>query len=92
MTPIERISARSKALSILGVAGNPTRSELRKAFRKLAFERHPDHGRGTPEEFAKISDAYTLLVDTAVDDIARPVRPAKAVSRPSVQATETEFD
>ncbi|NND21093.1 MAG: DnaJ domain-containing protein [Silicimonas sp.] len=92
MTPIERISARSKALSTLGMAGNPTKSELRKAFRKLAFERHPDHGKGTPEEFAKISDAYTLLVDTAEDDTACAARPATRVSRPAVPATETEFD
>lgn len=92
MTPIERISARSKALSILGISGNPTKTELRKTFRKLAFERHPDHGKGTPEEFARISDAYTLLAADAKDDTKPASAPGTTVSRPSLQATETEFD
>ena len=92
MTPIERISARSKALATLGMAGNPTRSQLRKAFRRLAFERHPDHGKGSAEEFARISEAYNFLFATAEDD-SRPVsRPANRVSRPTVRVSETEFD
>ena len=49
MTPIERVSARSKALAILGLRGNPTKSEVRKIFRKLAFEKHPDQGNSTDE-------------------------------------------
>lgn len=91
MTPIERVSARNKALSILGMDGNPTKSELRKAFRKLAFERHPDHGKGTHEEFAQISEAYTFLSDCAEDDTILTTKTANC-TRPSVQATETEFD
>lgn len=91
MTPIERVSARSKALTILGLVGTPTRSEVRKMFRKLAFERHPDHGKGTPEEFARISDAYHLLFGLAEDDSIPAPANAPRMSRPSVQATETEF-
>lgn len=92
MTPIERISARSKALAILGLNGNPTKSEVRSVFRKLAFERHPDHGKGSPEEFARISDAYQYLSEIAEDDTAPARKPAPAMSRPSVQGTETAFD
>lgn len=92
MTPIERISARSKALSLLGITGNPSKSEIRQAFRRLAFEKHPDHGKGSPEEFSRISDAYTLLSADAEDAPApRPLRPS-AVSRPELRATETTFD
>lgn len=91
MSPIERVAARSQALAILGMAGSPTKSEVRKAFRLLAFERHPDHGKGTPDEFARISDAYHLLSEIAADDPAPEPR-AASVSRPSVRATETEFD
>lgn len=92
MTPIERISRRSKALEILGLGGNPTKSEVRRVFRKLAFERHPDHGKGTPEEFARISDAYRFLSEIAVEDAApEQVQAAPTMSRPSVPATETEF-
>lgn len=92
MTPIERVARRSKALATLGLVGNPTKSEVRRVFRKLAFERHPDHGTGSPEEFARISDAYHFLSETAEDEATSvPKRPAPTVSRPAVQATETEF-
>lgn len=92
MTPIERISARSKALSLLGMTGTPSKSEIRKAFRKLAFEKHPDHGKGSPEEFARISDAYNLLSAGAEDASAPRPRSPSAVSRPELRATETTFD
>ena len=93
MTPIERISRRSKALEVLGLDGNPTKTEVRRVFRKLAFERHPDHGNGSPEEFAQISDAYRFLSETAVDDVQpkQPRTPKPTMSRPAVQAIETEF-
>ena len=90
MTPIERVSARSKALAILGLRGNPTKSEVRKMFRKLAFEKHPDQGNSTDEEFARISDSYHLLSEIAADDA--PAAAATSLSRPSVQPIETEFD
>lgn len=92
MTPIERVSARNKALQILGMAGNPTKSELRRTFRKLAFEKHPDHGKGSPEEFSRISDAYHLLAESAEDDLAPAPKASTVVSRPAVRATETQFD
>lgn len=90
MTPIERVSARGKALAILGLEGSPTKSEVRKMFRKLAFEKHPDQGNSTDEEFARISDAYHLLSELAADDA--PASPKTSVSRPAVQPIETEFD
>jgi hypothetical protein len=92
MTPIERISSRSKALSLLGITGNPTKTEIRQAFRKLAFEKHPDHGKGSPEEFARISDAYALLSAHAVDALKPVTRPSSPIPRPALRATETRFD
>lgn len=92
MTPIERISRRSKALEVLGLDRNATRSDVRREFRKLAFERHPDHGNGSPEEFARISDAYRYLSETIPEDAApAPANTPPTMSRPSVQAIETEF-
>lgn len=91
MTPIERVSARSQALRDLGIAGNPSKSQLRSAYRKLAFEKHPDQGSECDEDFSRISAAYHLLVAAAVDDRKpEPVRSAN-VSRPSVPATESVF-
>lgn len=92
MTPIERVSARSRALALLGMTGSPSKSDIRKTFRQLALEKHPDHGRASDEEFATISEAYRLLYETA-EDPARAV-PGRGVrmARPSLQVTETDFD
>jgi len=45
---------------ILGVNENATQDEIKKSYRKLALEHHPDKG-GSEEEFKKISTAYDVL-------------------------------
>jgi len=46
--------------SILGVNPNASQDEIKKAYRKLAMEHHPDKG-GDPEKFKEISEAYETL-------------------------------
>lgn len=46
----------------LGVNKGATAADIKKAFRKLALEHHPDKG-GDPEEFKKIQKAYEVLSD-----------------------------
>lgn len=48
---------------ILGVPRDASQEEIKKAFRKLAMQHHPDKG-GDPKEFQKISEAYETLSDT----------------------------
>ncbi len=51
---------------ILGVPKNAADLEIKKAFRKLAMERHPDHNRDDPEageKFKEITEAYGVLMD-----------------------------
>lgn len=48
--------------SILGVSENATQDEIKKTYRKLAMEHHPDKG-GDGEKFKKISEAYETLSD-----------------------------
>lgn len=48
--------------SILGVSREATADEIKKAFRKLAHEHHPDKG-GTDVKFKKINEAYQILSD-----------------------------
>jgi len=47
---------------ILGVSENATSDEIKKSYRKLAMEHHPDKG-GNEEKFKKISEAYDVLSD-----------------------------
>jgi molecular chaperone DnaJ len=45
---------------ILGIPPGSSEEEVKKAYRKLAQEKHPDHG-GNEEEFKKINEAYSIL-------------------------------
>jgi molecular chaperone DnaJ len=47
---------------ILGVGENSTQEEIKKSYKKLAKEKHPDVG-GSEYEFKKISVAYDVLGD-----------------------------
>ena len=47
---------------ILGVDETSTQDEIKKVYRKLAKENHPDVG-GDEEKFKKIAQAYDVLGD-----------------------------
>lgn len=48
---------------ILGVKKNASQDEIKKAFRKIAHEHHPDKKTGNPERFKEANEAYTVLSD-----------------------------
>lgn len=51
---------------ILGVDKNATQEEIKKAYRKLAFEYHPDRNQNNPGAegmFKKVNEAYSVLSD-----------------------------
>lgn len=51
---------------ILGISPQATESEIKKAYRKLAIQFHPDKNPNNPEseeKFKKISEAYQVLSD-----------------------------
>lgn len=48
--------------NILGLNENASQDEIKKTYRKLAMEHHPDKG-GDEEKFKKISEAYDTLGD-----------------------------
>lgn len=49
--------------AILGVAKNANEEEIKKAFRKLAHQHHPDKTGGDAEKFKQINEAYQVLSD-----------------------------
>lgn len=61
MSPIDRARRRSDALQVLGLRGFGSTSDIRKAYRKLAFELHPDRENGDEARFMEVTAAYDLL-------------------------------
>jgi len=47
--------------NILGVSKNSSQDEIKKAFRKLAHEHHPDKQSGNADKFKEINEAYQTL-------------------------------
>ena len=47
---------------ILGIARDASKADVKKAFRKLAHQHHPDKG-GDESKFKKINEAYQTLSD-----------------------------
>ncbi len=50
----------------LSLGRNATDEDIKRAFRKLAFQYHPDHNRGdgAEEKFKEVNEAYEVLSDT----------------------------
>ena len=48
---------------ILGVSKGASEEEIKKAFRKLAHQHHPDKQGGDHDKFKKINEAYQVLSD-----------------------------
>jgi len=51
---------------ILGIEKNASQEDIKKAYRKLALENHPDKNKdpGATQKFQEISKAYEVLSDS----------------------------
>ena len=55
------VGARSEALKVLGLESGATQQMIRKAYRRLVKQHHPDVG-GSKAAFRRVHEAYQLLV------------------------------
>jgi len=102
MSPIDRLATRNQAFEVLGVTGSPTRADIRKAYRDLAFRKHPDQHPECGSEFSKITEAYRYICDhadelgiteaPAPEEVSNETTAPRRVSRPSIKPSEREFD
>lgn len=59
------MSSKRDYYAVLGIDRNATDEKIKGAFRKLAFQLHPDRNRadGAEEKFKEINEAYEVLSD-----------------------------
>ncbi|MEX0917543.1 MAG: molecular chaperone DnaJ [Candidatus Paceibacterota bacterium] len=55
--------AQKDYYNILGVEKGASKDEIKKAFRKLAAQHHPDKKTGDESKFKEVSEAYAVLGD-----------------------------
>lgn len=51
-----------KYYDVLGVSQDASKDEIRRAYKRLAVQMHPDKG-GDPEKFKELASAYEVLSD-----------------------------
>jgi DnaJ-class molecular chaperone len=51
-----------KLYDVLGVSQDCSKDDLKRAYKKMAVQHHPDKG-GDPEKFKEIANAYDVLMD-----------------------------
>lgn len=59
--PARAILQRQQALAVLGLPPNATPQQIKRRYRTLAKQHHPDRG-GDPRQMQKIIAAYELLM------------------------------
>jgi hypothetical protein len=70
---------------ILGISPDANADEIRRAYRKMAAQHHPDAG-GKAWIFQQIHDAYDMLKDSDEQVPSQPPRPQTKKRRPTPQA------
>jgi DnaJ family protein A protein 2 len=78
------VDRREHLYNVLGVEPGADQTTIKKAYRSLAMEHHPDKG-GSAEKFKVISDAYTRLTSAAASGPTFQHPFTRRATRPSVQ-------
>ena len=56
--------AKRDYYEVLGVGKDASADEIKKAFRRLAVQHHPDKEGGDESKFKEINEAYEVLKDS----------------------------
>jgi molecular chaperone DnaJ len=80
----------SSLYETLGVSKNASQDEIKKAYRKLVREVHPDRNPGSEERFKEVQSAYDVLSDT--EKRKRYDRLGTTNGRPGAGPGGTTFD
>jgi molecular chaperone DnaJ len=75
---------------VLGVSKNASREDIKKAYRKLVRDVHPDRNPGNEERFKEVQGAYDVLSDP--EKRAQYDRLGSANGRPNFGGGGTTFD
>jgi hypothetical protein len=87
MTPIERAKIKQDARDILGVGAHASETELRAAWKRRAFEVHPDRHAGDDRAFQEVRMAYEYLSGETDVPPEKPEHPGTAPApAPSARA------
>ncbi len=76
--------AKRDYYQVLGVERSVSDGDIKKAFRRLARELHPDvnaHDPEAEEKFKEAAEAYEVLSDPGAATDLRPLRPRRAPYR-----------
>lgn len=89
MTPIERTRAKADALSTLGLGLYATPTDVRQAWREIAFRKHPDCNDNAQSDFSAAKAAYDFLrgeMGSALPEVAvaQDAAGARRVRRPEI--------
>lgn len=57
--------AKRDYYEVLGVAKDASADEIKKAFRRMAIQYHPDKEGGNEEKFKEVNEAYEILKDSS---------------------------
>jgi len=83
-SPIEKLRARSDAYAMLGLHEDAGPGEIHAAWRRVAFEVHPDRNGGDPAAFARAKAAYDLIAPSPARAGGRASAGARTGARPRV--------